>query len=234
MILPTFDLELALHLQGYRFVAGVDEAGRGAWAGPLVAAAVILPHAPPGPSLARRGVRDSKQLTPAARDALFDVIMESALSVGVGVSAPRVIDRDGIVAATRRAMQRAVAHLSPAPDYLILDYVRLTSLPLPQFSPARADVQHLSVAAASIVAKVTRDRLMRVLDRRFPGYGLAQHKGYGTPAHRTALLCLGPTPIHRMSFAPLHRFTTNQSSSGPANLSAITSRRPGRCLPTRA
>lgn len=206
---PTFDLELALHVQGYRFVAGVDEAGRGAWAGPVVAAAVILPVAAPGPALAQRGVRDSKQLTPAAREALFGVILEAALSVGVGVSAPRVIDRDGILAATRRAMHRAVAHLSLPPDYLILDYVRLASLPLPQYSPARADVQHLSVAAASIVAKVTRDRLMRVLDRRFPGYGLAQHKGYGTPAHRAALYCLGPTPIHRMSFAPLHRFSAD-------------------------
>ncbi len=118
---PTLDVELALHMQGYRFIAGVDEAGRGAWAGPVVAAAVILPLDRPDLAWLLQGVCDSKQLAPAVRVALLDVIVRTAVSVGVGVSAPAVVDRDGIVAATRRAMNRAVARLSPQPDYLIVD-----------------------------------------------------------------------------------------------------------------
>jgi len=200
---PSLDLELALHQQGYRFVAGVDEAGRGAWAGPVVAAAVVLPLDRSDLGRALGGVRDSKQLTPAARSALYNVIVEVALAVGTGVSAPRVIDRDGIVPATRRAMMRALARLSVSPDVLVLDHVHLPAVPLPQVSVPRADAHHLSVAAASIIAKVTRDRLMVLLDERFPGYGFAAHKGYGTARHRAQLTQMGPACIHRCSFAPL-------------------------------
>jgi ribonuclease HII len=207
MDIPTLDLELALREQGYRFVAGLDEAGRGAWAGPVVAAAVILPLERDDLSDRLRGVRDSKQVTPAARADLFDVITDVAVAVGVGISAPLVIDRDGIVPATRRAMLRALAHLAVPPDYLVLDHMRLSTSSLPQLGPTKADAHHLTVAAASIIAKVTRDRLMMLLDRRFPGYGFAAHKGYGTALHRAALAQHGPACIHRRSFAPLRGLT---------------------------
>ena len=200
---PTLETELALRTQGHRRIAGLDEAGRGAWAGPVVAAAVILPLDRPDLERALVGVRDSKQLSPAVRDAHFEVIGQVALGVGVGVSAPAVIDRDGIMPATRRAMRQALCRLSPQPECLIIDHLQLVSVSLPQVAFPKADVRSLSVAAASIVAKVTRDRLLAQLDERYPGYGFARHKGYGTAAHRAALDDLGPTPIHRVSFAPL-------------------------------
>jgi ribonuclease HII len=203
MDVPTLDVEMALRMQGHRFVAGLDEAGRGAWAGPVVAAAVILPLDCPDLEYILAGVRDSKQLSPLAREALFEVITRTAQGVGVGVSAPAAVDRDGIVPATQRAMCQALARLSPQAESLILDHVRLPTIPLPQMAFPKADAHSLSVAAASIIAKVTRDRLMRLLDRRYPGYGFARHKGYGTARHRAALAVLGASPIHRMSFAPL-------------------------------
>lgn len=210
MDVPTLECELALRAQGYHFVAGLDEAGRGAWAGPVVAAAAILPLDRVDLEQVLDGVRDSKQLLPAARDMLFHLIRQTALEVGVGVSAPAVIDRDGIVPATRRAMRQALACLSLQPSYLILDHLQLTNISLPQIAFPKADAQCLTVAAASIIAKVTRDRLMILLDQRYPGYGFARHKGYGTAAHRTALANLGPTPIHRMSFAPLNTYLKAQ------------------------
>jgi ribonuclease HII len=205
MDVPTLDLELALLAQGYRFVAGLDEAGRGAWAGPVVAAAVLLPLERRDLRDALHGVRDSKQLAPSAREALYEVIRSTALAVGVGISAPRLIDRNGIVPATRRAMMVALAQLAVPPDHLVLDYIQLPLVPLPQTCLPKADARHLSVAAASIVAKVTRDRLMVFLERCYPGYGFAAHKGYGTLAHRAALDLLGPVRIHRQSFAPVRR-----------------------------
>jgi ribonuclease HII len=205
MDVPTLDLELALLAQGYRFVAGLDEAGRGAWAGPVVAAAVLLPLERRDLRDALRGVRDSKQVAPTARETLYDVIRATALAVGVGVSAPQLIDRSGIVPATRRAMTMALSQLAVSPDHLVLDYIHLPLVPLPQTCLPKADAHHLSVAAASIVAKVTRDRLMVLLEGRYPGYGFAAHKGYGTPAHRAALELLGPVCIHRRSFAPVRQ-----------------------------
>jgi ribonuclease HII len=200
---PTLEIELALRVQGHRFIAGLDEAGRGAWAGPVVAAAVVLPLDQSDLAHVLAGVRDSKQLSPVVRERLLDVIRETALGIGVGVSAPAVIDRDGVLPATRRAMRQALARLLPQPECLVLDHLQLRSVSLPQVAFPKADARCLSVAAASIVAKVTRDRLMGLLDERYPGYGFARHKGYGTAVHRAALADLGPTPIHRMSFAPL-------------------------------
>jgi len=201
---PDFSRESDLHARGLQRIAGIDEAGRGAWAGPVVAAAVILP--PDAPSLAAlHGLNDSKKLTPRRREALFEQILQTAVAVGVGVSAAGCIDSRGIVPATRRAMAQAVTRLAPEPDYLLIDALPLPHIPLPQYAFFKADATSLSVAAASIVAKVTRDRLMVLLDAAFPGYGFARHKGYGTAAHRTALERLGPCKIHRHSFAPIRR-----------------------------
>ena len=194
--------ERSLFQQGYALVAGVDEVGRGTWAGPVVAAAVILPRNAMRLA-ALRGVRDSKLLTATQRQALFDTIHQTALAVGVGASSHAEIDECGIVPATRAAMKHAVATLSPAPEALVIDAMRLADVPLPQRVMFHADTLCLSVAAASIIAKVTRDRLMVELDVQYPGYGFAQHKGYGTRQHQQALAQLGPCVIHRMTFEPV-------------------------------
>jgi ribonuclease HII len=200
---PDLSEELGLNASGYVHVAGVDEAGRGAWAGPVCAAAVVLPLELPGLPGLLAGVRDSKQLSSRRREALLPLIVSAAEGVGVGWAAPAEVDELGIVPATRRAMVRAVAGLRCAVHALLVDYVRLPELALPQRSLPKADVHCLSVAAASIVAKVERDRLMVVLDGDFPGYGFARHKGYGTRQHREALRRLGPSPLHRMSWRPV-------------------------------
>ncbi|MEA3345014.1 MAG: ribonuclease HII [Chloroflexota bacterium] len=207
---PTLTRERRLLAHGFRYIAGLDEAGRGAWAGPVVAATVILPlrgKIEAGPPEEFRGIRDSKLLSPHRREELFDVIRERARMVGVGVVGPRGIDAQGIVPATRQAMQTALARLEVAPDYLLIDYLPLPEVDVPQKAIAHGDRLCLSIAAASIIAKVHRDRLMVEFDGRFPGYGFAQHKGYGTPAHRRALSQLGPSPIHRLSWAPCRRLT---------------------------
>jgi ribonuclease HII len=202
--------EERLWTEGYRRVAGLDEAGRGAWAGPVVAAAVILP--PDDPDLAEHltGVRDSKQITPGPRENLLEVVQKQALAVGVGIVPPGEIDTLGIVPATHKAMTLALNAISPPADYCLIDYLVLPSVPLPQHSLPKGDARVLSIAAASIVAKVTRDRFMVDLDGQFPGYGFAWHKGYGTAQHRTALSELGPSEIHRMSFAPLRMTALQQ------------------------
>jgi ribonuclease HII len=199
---PTLVEELALWQAGYGRVAGIDEAGRGAWAGPVVAAAVILPA---DPAVADRlaGVADSKQLTASQRERLWAVIVEEAVAWAVGAAPAAQIDAQGIAAATRGAMQTALAELQPPPDFLLIDYVRLTGLPTPQRSLAKGDSKVLSIAAASIVAKVTRDRLMAELAVRYPSYGFECHKGYGTERHQRMLRQQGPCPEHRMSFQPV-------------------------------
>ena len=205
LLLPSLTYEKRLWEAGYRHVAGLDEAGRGSWAGPVVAAAVILP--PDQPELAHclSGVRDSKTLTPARREMLLEVIEQHALAWGVGAVPPSEIDARGIVPATREAMSLALGVLSPPADYLLVDYLPLSDQPLPQVSLPKGDARILSIAAASIVAKVSRDRMMVDLDARYPGYGFGQHKGYGTPQHQAALASIGPSAVHRLSFAPLQR-----------------------------
>lgn len=200
---PDLSLETQLWARGSVRVAGIDEAGRGAWAGPVVAAVVVLPSHLPNLLELLAPVRDSKLLTPQARERCYDLIIEHALDYGVGYTLASEIDRIGIAPATRQAMCQAVAALTHAPDYLLLDYVTLPSLAIPQRSMPKGDLYCLSIAAASIVAKVTRDRWMVELDKSLPGYGLAQHKGYGTEQHRIALRTLGPTHEHRHSFAPI-------------------------------
>jgi ribonuclease HII len=199
---PDMRQERALIRRGHALVAGIVEAGRGAWAGPVVAAAVILP----GRAMrlaALRGVRDSKLLSSTQREALFPTIQESALAVGVGMASHAEIDTLGIVPATRLAMRRAVEQLDPSPDALLIDALKLPDVPLPQRVMFHADTLCLSVAAASIVAKVTRDHLMMELDTQYPGYGFARHKGYGTQIHQQALAQLGPSAIHRRTFEPV-------------------------------
>lgn len=204
--MPDLHLERALLKQGYRLIAGVDEAGRGAWAGPVIAAAVILPLDKPQvlKELAAAGVNDSKQLTAKRRERLYHLIREKALAYGMGGVSARFIDKDGILKATRKAMQRAVSILPTQPEALLIDAVDLSSLvPLPQKFMPYGDSLSLSIAAASVLAKVSRDVFMAQLDALYPGYSFARHKGYGTRLHREALEKIGPCLMHRHTFKPV-------------------------------
>jgi ribonuclease HII len=174
----------------------------------VVAAAVILSPDRPEQLLRLRDVRDSKQLTPARREALEEVIRETVLTFGIGVVPPAEIDAQGIVPATSRAMTLALQDLSPPADYLLIDHLSLPTLSVPQKSISKGDAHVLSIAAASILAKVNRDRLMVAFEEQFPGYGFARHKGYGTSQHQVALTTLGASGIHRLSFAPLQRLAS--------------------------
>jgi ribonuclease HII len=199
--IPSFDEEEKLTAQGYQLIAGVDEVGRGALAGPVVAAAVILPGKVKAHWLDK--VRDSKQLTPLRRELLSRYIKETAISIGIGMASHRIIDTLGIVRATRIAMKQAIDQLASPPQYLLIDYLRLPEVPLPQKGLVNGDSLCFSIACASIVAKVARDNLMRKLDRVCSGYRLAKHKGYCTEEHVACLLRLGPSNIHRRSFQPV-------------------------------
>lgn len=202
--LPHLNKEIALFRQGYRYVAGLDEAGRGAWAGPVVAAAVILPvDRPYSLRQALHGLNDSKQIGWQERERLFKVIHQVALGIGVGLASPAVVDAINVVAATRCAMQQALENLDPAPDYLLLDHLRLPAVALPQDAFPKADGISLTVAAASVIAKVTRDRLMVAYNQEYPGYAFDRHKGYGTRVHQLALAERGPCSLHRLSYQPL-------------------------------
>lgn len=200
---PTLDYERDLLGLGHRRVAGVDEAGRGCWAGPVVAAAVVLsPEALADPSLLA-GVDDSKLLTAAGRERGYERVRALAAGVGVGIVPAYLIDAYGILPATRLAMVTALLQLPCAPEALLIDAVPLREMSLPQLALIKGDSRCLSIAAASLVAKVTRDRLMRTADLAFPAYGFGTHKGYGTPAHQRALSRHGPCALHRHTFAPL-------------------------------
>lgn len=181
-------------------VAGLDEAGRGPLAGPVVAAAVII-----APDRRIKGLADSKLLPPERREELYHVIQERALAVGIGVVDHETIDRINILQATRRAMAEALSALAVTPELVITDFVELAGLSCPQRNLVAGDRRSASVAAASIIAKVTRDRLMVAVDTRFSEYGFARHKGYATPEHLAALDKHGPCPIHRRSFSGVWR-----------------------------
>jgi len=206
MKLPTFDQEAALQAQGYRLIAGVDEVGRGALAGPVMAAAVVLPLSADLPWL--RLVRDSKQLSPKQRERVFDLVQRAGIPFGLGSVPHATIDEVGIVQATRMAMAQAVESLPSRPDFLLVDALSLPEVDLPQKGIIRGDQLSFSIACASIVAKVSRDRQMMELDGMYPGYGLARHKGYGTRQHLQCLGQLGPCAIHRRSFAPVLGLST--------------------------
>ena len=198
---PSLLEENGLNARGYRLIAGVDEAGRGALAGPVVAAAVILPQSPDFPWL--KSVRDSKEIPPARRESLFELIKQESVAISVGIIAPQTIDVIGILNATKIAMCHAVEQLAYPPDFLLIDFLRLPQVRISQKPIVHGDKLCLSIACASIIAKVTRDRIMVELDQLHPGYGLAHHKGYGTKQHVSCLHQHGPSPIHRHSFTPV-------------------------------
>ena len=201
--LDTLLFEKSAYRNGYSHVAGIDEAGRGPLAGPVMAAAVILPA-----GLSICGVDDSKKLSPSVREKLFDIIMGHALSVGIGIIDPVEIDRINILQDTRSAMLAAVHQLTPQPDYLLIDGISTINAEIPQKTIKKGDSLSLSIAAASIIAKVTRDRLMVKMDATYPGYGFAGHKGYGSAAHMEAIRVLGPSPIHRLTFGGVKEYIT--------------------------
>jgi ribonuclease HII len=207
MLMPGLDFEESVLLEaGARLVAGLDEAGRGAIAGPVVAAAVILPLDDPLALSQLADVDDSKKLPARKRELLYERIIHLAHSYGIASSSADEIDQHGIIGATKLAMRRALTYLEPPAEYLLIDgRIRLKELALPQKSLIRGDATSLSIAAASILAKVTRDREMLEQQRHFPVYGFARHKGYCTWQHVAALTENGPCPIHRRSFAPIRQ-----------------------------
>lgn len=208
--IPTLDTERLLWAEGYRLVVGLDEVGRGAWAGPVFAAAVIFPVGTVETDSCLCQVRDSKQLSHERRCELAGPIAEMAVAAGLGQVSHEEVDRVGIVAATRLAMMAALENLGVCPDYLLIDAMQLPLVSLPQQGIIKGDTICLSIAAASIVAKVARDRLCEDLDRQYPGYGFACHKGYGTAQHRQAIAALGVSPIHRLSYRPLREMLDMQ------------------------
>jgi ribonuclease HII len=200
---PDIHFESALWADHCFSIAGIDEAGRGAWAGPVYAGAVILP---PDPEIVQRlhHVRDSKQMSPLSREFWANEIKNQAAAWGVGSASHQEIDELGIVPATRLAMMRALSQLAQPTLHLLLDAMLLPEVDLPQTSLIKGDARSLSIAAASVLAKTSRDAWMVQMDERYPGYGFARHKGYGTAVHRAALQDQGPCPIHRFSFSPVH------------------------------
>jgi ribonuclease HII len=202
---PDSSFETGLYQHGIEVVAGLDEAGRGAWAGPVTAAAVVFP--PPGSHLDGKlnGLQDSKQLSPNDREYWDLQIRKIACSVSVGQASVAEIDKIGILPATRLAMQRAFFDLQVTAEHLLIDYILIGDVGINQTAIPRGDSRALSIAAASVVAKVARDRLMTDLDLQYPQFGFAQHKGYGTRQHQAVLNRLGPSPIHRRSFEPIRR-----------------------------
>lgn len=200
---PDLAYEYALRDTGCTLIAGLDEAGRGAWAGPVVAAAVVLPIHRFDLAHVLDGVRDSKRMTRLQREVWQARIFEVALAIGIGEASAQEIDETGLITSTRTAMGRALDKLKIEPEHLLIDHMRLPQHELPQTAITRGDGCILSIAAASVVAKVARDRAMIALEAKYPGYGFARHKGYGTQFHRMALQRLGPCTIHRKSYAPV-------------------------------
>ena len=210
---PTKEFEQEAWFCGYRHIAGLDEAGRGPLAGPVVAAAVILPF-----SCRLPGVNDSKQLTESERQELFAAIFKKAVAIGVGSADAGEIDAINILEATRLAMRRAIAGLDPPPDYLLVDALTLPGVPLPSRPIIKGDALSVSIAAASIIAKVTRDRLMARYHRTYPQYNFLSHKGYCTEEHLQRLADHGPCAIHRRTFEPVRQAVPAASRAVPARV----------------
>ena len=199
---PTCDIETALWANGALWVAGIDEAGRGALAGPVAAAAVIFPQLIDLQSRLS-GVRDSKKMSPSQRDIWKQAIQETAVTYGVGMSSAQEIDTLGIIKATKLSAKRAIAALSVVPDHLLIDHFQISDLHISQTSLPKGDVISLSIAAASILAKTTRDAILCEMGRKYPEFGFENHKGYGTRAHLEAIYTCGLTTFHRKSFEPI-------------------------------
>ena len=199
--MPSLRHENRAYLAGANIVAGIDEAGRGPLAGPVVAAAAILPR-----TFRHKVLTDSKQLTPDQRDAIFaELTGNPAVSWGIGISEVEIIDRYNILRATWRAMKAAVDALPVRPDHLLIDGLPVPVFQIPQTAIVEGDCKSYSIAAASVIAKVTRDRLMIRLHDQYPDYNFAQHKGYATPGHFAALARFGPSPVHRKTFEPVRQ-----------------------------
>jgi len=198
---PTYKFENRLYKQGYKNIAGLDEVGRGAWAGPVVAAAVILP-----PKLKIKGIRDSKLLSPKQREALYIYINKKALGVAVGIISEKIIDSQGIIVATRMAFLKAIKNLKIDVDYLLVDGWKIFEHEKPTDFLIKGDNKIVSVAAASIIAKVTRDHILMDYHQQYPHYNFAKHKGYGTKEHRELLYQHGLSKIHRSSWQPMVGF----------------------------
>lgn len=201
--IPTLQEEQKLISQGFRYVCGIDEVGRGCLAGPITAASVILPNDFSTKVLSK--VRDSKLLSAKSRSQLFHVISATALYIGIGVVEAEEIDNLGINLANNCAMVRSIENLKQRPDYLLVDAVNLSGVSIPDKSIIHGDATCLSIACASIIAKVNRDSLMISLDETYPGYGFGMNKGYGTKMHFEALEKFGPCPIHRRTFSPVNK-----------------------------
>jgi ribonuclease HII len=202
---PDIQYETELWHSGLKYIAGIDEAGRGAWAGPVTAGAVILSSDDPDLSSRLQGVRDSKQMSAVQRGKWEKTIRQVALGVSTGWADYDEIDALGILPATRLAMQRAIAGLNCQIDHLLIDAVILRDVEIPQTSLIKGDARSLSIAAASIIAKTARDHFMELLEEKTPGYGFARHKGYGTAYHQEALSKVGVSPVHRKSYAPIKK-----------------------------
>jgi ribonuclease HII len=196
-----FQFEERAYRQGWKIIAGVDEAGRGPLAGPVVAAAVVLPR-----KFSHETLNDSKQLTAAHRDELFVFLTNHpGIRYGVGIGSVELIDKINILQATYWAMLEALSQLNPQPDHALVDGLRVPSIKIPQTAIVEGDAKSYSIAAASVIAKVTRDRMMREMHAQYPQYNFAQHKGYATPEHLELLQKHGACPIHRKSFAPIRK-----------------------------
>jgi ribonuclease HII len=194
--------EEEIQAQGFRVIAGLDEAGRGPLAGPVVAAAVVL-----APTKKMAGIDDSKKLSPKQREKFFSLILQQAAAVGIGIVDAREIDRLNILRASLKAMEQAVQNLPLSPDFLLIDGIHSLTLPLAQRAIPKGDQRCQSIAAASIVAKVTRDRLMLAYHDEYPQYNFARHKGYGTREHLQAIRQYGCCPLHRQSFKPIYQLS---------------------------
>jgi ribonuclease HII len=212
--------ECELWQRGLTLVAGVDEAGRGPLAGPVFAAAVVFPcgWSETGLDSRLRGLNDSKQLTEAQREDYYTILTSHPeIRYAIASADVEVIDRINILQATHHAMNLALAQLQPPPEHVLVDGRPVKSMPFPHTALVKGDARSYSIAGASVLAKVTRDRLMHEMDRLYPGYGFAEHKGYGTPQHLAAIQALGPCPIHRRSFAPLRPMEMELPLADPAS-----------------